>query len=45
MQYGMFDMHRCLQSGGKGSVFETLYKMTAFNSTRGLKTEFNLNYI
>jgi hypothetical protein len=45
MQYGMFDMDRCEQSGGKESVFETLYKMTVFSSTGGLKTEFNLNYI
>ena len=45
MQYGMFDMHRCEQSGGKESVFETFYKMTVFNITKGLKTEFNLNYI
>jgi hypothetical protein len=45
MQCGMFDMHRCEQSGGKESVFETIYKMTVFNSTRGLKAEFNLNYI
>jgi len=45
MQYGMIDMHRCEQSGGEESVLETFYKMTIFNSTRGLKTELTLNYI
>jgi hypothetical protein len=45
MQYSVFYMHRCEQSGGKKSVFETFYIMMVFKSMSGLMTEFNLNYI
>ena len=32
MQYGKFYMHRCGQSGGQGSVFETTHR-TAHTNT------------